>query len=1056
MTTNRATSGRGLMPSGLATAGLLLVAMWGNPAWADVGPPIRIRLPHETTQPAVSGVDYTLVVELTVGADGRIDDLQFEGQRWTIQSVDLQVPSAVQAGQVLSVQVRARPADADQPLWMRLTFDGRTVTKAFELSAERFAAAARGGRLVQIGGTPRGGGADLPEGGGQDPPEGGEQLHIIGCIEYQRVDGPFLGVDSIRFQLWDDDAPASDELMFEGYTNAQGCFDVTFDWDDCDIIGCDAPDIYLKVIADSDVVHVEAANGMNQIYNWSTEHDYWDDYEDSFLDFGTSTPENPGDAPAMHIFTSIVRSWRYILEVDGTSVTEVEVQWPEAGSGAFYQSVGGEIHISPDRQWNEITHGHEYGHHFLQNYSMNTTPMYCNGVCDSPPPCGHCLWCPENVTDAWNEGWPNWLGSRVARGYLDTYGITPWSAANDGRFNMEALGTCPGQAVNATTTEGYAAALLFDMDDANNEDEDGDMTLDCDRDVMSARDANIFEVVQLDQPTTIQQFIDAYWARFPLEQQDLWSTVRNISTTYTLAALPAPIVLASPGQGCDTVEAGQTVTLSVIANGAALLYQWRRNGVNLANGPNVSGVNTHTLTITSIQPVSSGTYDCVVTTCDMAASSVSQPFRVHVFPAPGAGHPATAMGRNDVGQLGQGTTCTLGPCLNDSVGEVLGLSNVVQVAGGDWHALALKSDGTVWAWGSNSYGQIGQGTWGTPAFFATPQQVPGLTDIVAVAAGYEHSMALKSDGTVWLWGADYHLQLGNAHPPPYLAQAYATAVMNPDVSCAIGIAASRSSSSVVLADGTVWSWGWSLGVGVLGDGAPNTQTRDPVQVLNVTNAVAIAAGDQHVLSLRSDGSVWAWGNDGQGQCGGGNSTAWRTPGPVLSLTNVARVRAGAFHSLAMQVDGTAWAWGSNQSGQLGIGMSPPYTVAVPTQPVAVAPVSDLDGSHSSSMFVKPNGTLWGCGSNGYGQLGLANVNIQYPTPQQVTSIATSSVAVGSGTDFHIVLRAPAVDLQGFAAFPGCMTGPGGTAGGDCDESDWDGDADVDLFDFAALQNAFDA
>jgi len=171
--------------------------------------------------------------------------------------------------------------------------------------------------------------------------------------------------------------------------------------------------------------------------------------------------------------------------------------------------------------------------------------------------------------------------------------------------------------------------------------------------------------------------------------------------------------------------------------------------------------------------------------------------------------------------------------------------------------MALRSDGTVWAWGSNTQGQIGGGTGTT---ILTPVQVVGLNGVTAISAGDLHSAALRSDGTVWSWGAG----------------------------------------------------------GMLGDGTI-AQRRTPVRVVGLSNVVSISAGTHYSMALREDGIAWAWGSNGSGQLGNGR-TAVRseTPVQVVELSDVVSISAGGHHSTALRYDGTAWSWGGNGSGQLGV------------------------------------------------------------------------------------------------------------------------------------------
>ena len=224
-----------------------------------------------------------------------------------------------------------------------------------------------------------------------------------------------------------------------------------------------------------------------------------------------------------------------------------------------------------------------------------------------------------------------------------------------------------------------------------------------------------------------------------------------------------------------------------------------------------------------------------------------------------------AWGTNVTGELGDGTfNYRFTPSL------VLNLTNVVQVASGGYysypseHSLALKSDGTVWAWGYNIYGQLGDGTTGGPENKSVPVQVLNLTGVVQVATGGIHSLAVKFDGTVW-------------------------------------------------------AWGWN-GIGALGDGT-TTDRNTPVQVSGITGVVQVAGGGSHSLALKSDGTVWAWGSNQYGQLGDGSypvsGAQSNTPVKVSGLTGVVQIASeGLYHSLALKSDGSVWAWGWNQYNQL--------------------------------------------------------------------------------------------------------------------------------------------
>ena len=191
------------------------------------------------------------------------------------------------------------------------------------------------------------------------------------------------------------------------------------------------------------------------------------------------------------------------------------------------------------------------------------------------------------------------------------------------------------------------------------------------------------------------------------------------------------------------------------------------------------------------------------------------------------------------------------------------------IASQSGHTVALKADGTVWAWGYNGYGQLGDGT---IIERYTPVQVIGLSNVISITAGSHHTVALKSDGTVWAWGYNGYGQLGDGttierHTPVQVV----------DLSNVISITAINYDTFALKSDGTVWAWG-DNGYGQLGDGT-NTRRYTPVQVISLTNVISIMPAG----ALKSDGTVWTWGNNNVGQLGDGTTTNRYTPVQVTSL-----------------------------------------------------------------------------------------------------------------------------------------------------------------------------
>ncbi|MBO7745109.1 fibronectin type III domain-containing protein [Paenibacillus sp. MWE-103] len=321
---------------------------------------------------------------------------------------------------------------------------------------------------------------------------------------------------------------------------------------------------------------------------------------------------------------------------------------------------------------------------------------------------------------------------------------------------------------------------------------------------------------------------------------------------------------------------------------------------------------------------------------------------------------------------------------------------VALVTGGVQHTLALKPDGTVWVWGSNEYASI-DGSSTDPHY--TPVQVQGLDSVSGVAAGDSHSLALKSDGSVWTWGRNWYDGTNSVSP-----------VQVANLSRVAAIATGQVHNLAAKSDGTVWAWGWNVH-GQLGDGS-RTDRAVPVQVQGLDSVVAVAAGQLHSLALKSDGTVWAWGSNESGQNGvpGGSiiydgpyETPYRAaPVQIPGLDSVIAIAAGQLHNLALKSDGTVWAWGWNSSGQLGDGST--TTRSTPVQVTALESVTAIAAGSSHSLAVTSDGTVWAWGNNYSGQLGDGST-INRSSPVQVAGLdSVSSVGTTDGSHSVAVKR----------------------------------------------------
>jgi alpha-tubulin suppressor-like RCC1 family protein len=288
--------------------------------------------------------------------------------------------------------------------------------------------------------------------------------------------------------------------------------------------------------------------------------------------------------------------------------------------------------------------------------------------------------------------------------------------------------------------------------------------------------------------------------------------------------------------------------------------------------------------------------------------------------------------------------------------HVVGLTNIIRIASGLNCSLALAANGALWAWGDNQTGQLGDGDTDSTNL---PVPVLGMSNVVAIAANEMPDqtgdpLAVKADGTIWAWGGG----LGSVP----------TQVVG--ISNAAAVSAGNEHSLALMNDGTVWAWG-SNRAGQLGDGTWD-DSDTPVQVSGLNNITAICTGSYFNLALASDGTVWAWGDNYYGQLGdGGMENDANQPVMVAGLTNVVGIAAGNIHSLALDDQGVLWAWGYDEYGQLGDG-GVLYDVNQPIKVLAVTNVISIAAGPNASVALDANGNLWQWGGGNVGEWGDEN------------------------------------------------------------------------------------
>ena len=345
-----------------------------------------------------------------------------------------------------------------------------------------------------------------------------------------------------------------------------------------------------------------------------------------------------------------------------------------------------------------------------------------------------------------------------------------------------------------------------------------------------------------------------------------------------------------------------------------------------------------------------------------------------------------AFGSNGYGQLGNGTTTDSHTPIQVSL-----LTNVTAISGGYTHSLAIKNDSTAWAWGYNNYGQLGVGT---TIDHHAPTHIFGISGVVSIRGGQSHTLALKSDGTVWAWGYGYYGQLGDnnitdSHSPIQVKDSSGSGYLTGITA----IAAGNDHSVALKNDGTVWCWGYGV-QGELGDGQ-NVPRLLPVHVLApsgsgyLTGIIAIASGveDDHTLALKNDGTVWTWGYNAQGQLGDGTTMDSNIPVQAIGLTGITEIAVGGELALALKNDGTIWAWGLN------------YT-STPAQVSGINGVTAIAAGYGQCIALKDDGTVWIWGYNSNGQLGDGTI-INEDNPEHLNGICQVSALSITTTNTNV-------------------------------------------------------
>ena len=349
-------------------------------------------------------------------------------------------------------------------------------------------------------------------------------------------------------------------------------------------------------------------------------------------------------------------------------------------------------------------------------------------------------------------------------------------------------------------------------------------------------------------------------------------------------------------------------------------------------------------------------------------------------------------GHNNYGGLGDNSVIHK----SSPIQTIAGGTNWKTVSGSGYHTSAIKTDGTLWTWGHNNYGQLGDNTIDNKS--SPVQTIAGGTNWKQVSSGWFHTSAIKTDGTLWMWGLNNNGQLGDnsviRKSSPIQTVAGGTNWKT--------VSGSIYHTAAIKTDGTLWTWGRN-NYGQLGDSTVANKSSTVQTIAGGTNWKLVDCGAHHTSAIKTDGTLWLWGYNGYGQLG--DSTVASKSSPVQTVaggTNWKLVAGGAYHTAAIKTDGTLWTWGRNNYGQLGDNTdanksSPVQTIAGGTNWKLVA-----GGSYHTSA-IKTDGTLWLWGYNGYGQLGDSTVANKSSTVQTIAG-GTNWKLVDCGGYHTIAIR----------------------------------------------------
>ena len=323
-------------------------------------------------------------------------------------------------------------------------------------------------------------------------------------------------------------------------------------------------------------------------------------------------------------------------------------------------------------------------------------------------------------------------------------------------------------------------------------------------------------------------------------------------------------------------------------------------------------------------------------------------------------------GYNRYGYLGNGESGNTVTIPNQVTNE----TNYTQIVAGTTTAIALDEDGNIWSWGNNVSGQVGNGE-KSDNYVTIPTQISNGTRYIQISGGNGHSIALDESGNIWTWGSNYYGQLGNGQ------SGFSNRVLTPTkITNEIQYTQIKGANDFNFAldsDGNIWSWGYNSS-GQLGNGQSGTNVLIPTQVTNGTRYSQISGGSSHGLAIDSEGNIWSWGRGSYGELGNGQSSGnVSVPTQITNGIKYTQISVAAeialSHNMALDSEGNIWTWGYNSQGELGNGQTgSSNSVSIPTKVTSGTIYTQISAGGDSSLALDNEGNIFGCGDNERGQL----------------------------------------------------------------------------------------